>query len=106
MSRLARLALALASMLAPASLVAQDAPVGNRGPGTASIAILDVGQGDAILIRSPEGKTALVDAGPSHHVVQLLKDRGVTSLDLLAISHHHSDHVRRVTTLFDHRETR
>jgi len=28
------------------------------------IDFLDIGQGDSILIRSPEGKTALVDAGP------------------------------------------
>jgi beta-lactamase superfamily II metal-dependent hydrolase len=58
----------------------------------ASLEILDVGQGDSILIRSPEGKTALIDAGPSHAVVAALKKQGVTSLDLLVLSHHHSDH--------------
>ena len=58
----------------------------------ASLEILDVGQGDSILIRSPEGKTALIDAGPSHNVVATLKKAHVTSIDLLVLSHHHSDH--------------
>ena len=30
-----------------------------------TIEVLDIGQGDSILIRSPEGKTALIDAGPT-----------------------------------------
>ncbi len=64
---------------------------GFRGP-VASVEFLDVGQGDAILVRSPEGKTALIDAGPSRSVVGLLRARGVTSLDLVVVSHHHSDH--------------
>jgi beta-lactamase superfamily II metal-dependent hydrolase len=61
-------------------------------PGAVTVDFLDVGQGDAILIRSPEGKTALVDAGHSSDLVSLLKQQGVTSLDLAVVSHHHADH--------------
>jgi beta-lactamase superfamily II metal-dependent hydrolase len=58
-----------------------------------SVEILDVGQGDSILIRSPEGKTALVDAGPTRNAaLSSLKREGIKSLDLVAISHHHGDH--------------
>ena len=60
--------------------------------GEATIEFLDVGQGDAILIRSPEGKAALVDAGPSNKIVGLLQKRGVKRLDLVVVSHHHQDH--------------
>ncbi len=62
------------------------------GSGRLTIEFLDVGQGDSALIRSPEGKLALVDAGPSNRVVGLLKARGVERLDLVVVTHHHSDH--------------
>jgi len=59
----------------------------------AVVTVLDVGQGDAILVRSPEGKTALIDAGPTREgAVNALRREGISHLDLVAISHHHSDH--------------
>lgn len=60
--------------------------------GVATVEFLDVGQGDAVLIRSPEGKTALVDAGPSSRIVEQLREQGVEALDLVVVSHHHLDH--------------
>src|SRR5262249_10347934 len=77
------------ALAAPAA--AQQARLDPRAA-VATLDVLDVGQGDAILIRSPEGKTALVDAGPNGGVVPLLRDRGVDHLDLLVVSHHHADH--------------
>lgn len=59
--------------------------------------VLDVGQGDAILVRSPEGRTALIDGGPSPQRLettlgarQPLWDRG---LDLVVLTHPQSDHL-------------
>ncbi|MGC8640067.1 MAG: ComEC/Rec2 family competence protein [Isosphaeraceae bacterium] len=57
------------------------------------IDFLDIGQGDSILIRSPEGKTALVDAGPTKDgATRLLKQKGISAIDIVIVSHHHSDH--------------
>ncbi|WP_337174838.1 MBL fold metallo-hydrolase [Paludisphaera sp.] len=55
--------------------------------------VLDVGQGDAILIRSPEGKTALIDAGPTRDAAaRWLRAKGVDTVDLAVVTHHHLDH--------------
>jgi beta-lactamase superfamily II metal-dependent hydrolase len=90
MRLLARLIIALGLALAVGPASAQQTTP--RRGATATVEILDVGQGDAILVRSPEGKTALIDAGPSRQVVELLKARGIKNLDLVVVSHHHQDH--------------
>ena len=57
---------------------------------------LDVGQGDALLLRLPEGQTVLVDAGPREagpRVVTYLRDQGVERIDLLVATHPHEDHI-------------
>lgn len=62
-------------------------------PKQVTVEVLDIGQGDSILIRSPEGKTALIDAGPTKDgAAKLLKSKGVATIDLVVVSHHHSDH--------------
>ena len=91
MTRLARFALIVGLALASGPASAQEHP--RRPARPATIEFLDVGQGDAILIRSPEGKTALVDAGPHKELAaDLLRGRGITSLDLVVLTHHHQDH--------------
>jgi competence protein ComEC len=61
----------------------------------ASVSVLDVGQGDAILIQTPEYKNILVDAGPDGKVIdELGKKLGFfdKDIDLFVLTHPHSDH--------------
>lgn len=65
-----------------------------------TVYFIDVGHGDSILIRSPEGKTMLIDAGlpeASPAVLQTLRDVNVTSLDILLATHSHKDHIGGMT---------
>jgi competence protein ComEC len=53
----------------------------------------DVGQGDATLIRS-SGKVALIDTGKDEAVIdECLDEYGVSSIDLLVLTHFDIDHV-------------
>ncbi|MFD5225699.1 ComEC/Rec2 family competence protein [Microbacterium sp. NPDC058342] len=62
-------------------------------PGDWSIAACDVGQGDAVLIRS-EGRTALIDTGPEPDALsECLVRTGVARIDLLVLTHYDLDHV-------------
>jgi beta-lactamase superfamily II metal-dependent hydrolase len=91
-SRFARFLAGLVLLAAPPATSAQWSWPWSSGK-SAVVEVLDVGQGDAILLRSPEGKTALIDAGPTKEgAIRVLKQKGITRLDLVAISHHHSDH--------------
>jgi competence protein ComEC len=58
--------------------------------------VLDVGQGDSILIISPEGKVVLVDAGDQTKgkvVVEALKHYNIQQIDYLIATHAHPDHI-------------
>jgi beta-lactamase superfamily II metal-dependent hydrolase len=63
----------------------------NRQPAL-ELRFLDVGQGDAILIRHA-GKTVLVDAGETDGIVTILRALGVDTIDLAVASHNHDDHI-------------
>jgi beta-lactamase superfamily II metal-dependent hydrolase len=57
------------------------------------IVFLDVGQGDAVLVRTPGGSTLLIDAGRGRDIVEILQEYGVESIDLLVGSHADADHI-------------
>ncbi|MBU4386466.1 MAG: ComEC/Rec2 family competence protein [Actinobacteria bacterium] len=59
-----------------------------------SITVLDVGQGDAILIRDRSGAVVLIDGGPDERqVTAKLRSRGVRKIDVMVSSHPHADHI-------------
>jgi competence protein ComEC len=64
------------------------------------LTLIDVGQGDAILVEFPHGEVMLYDAGPKtvssdageRTVVPFLKRNGIRAIDAAVISHAHADH--------------
>lgn len=66
---------------------------GFQAPDQVEIIFLDVGQGDAILVRSPEGKVALIDAGPNDDILSILQSHRVDTIDVAIASHAHADHI-------------
>lgn len=90
----------VAAGCAAALLVAWPAAV-RRGGGALEIHAIDVGQGDAYAIHTPDGRWILVDAGPRTdrfdagraRVVPFLLAHGVRRLDAMVLTHPDMDHI-------------
>jgi competence protein ComEC len=95
----------LAAMCASAWVITLPAKPDAR-PGVLEITAIDVGQGDSILVITPEGKTLLIDGGGpvggmssdnfdigEDVVSPYLWQRGISRLDAIALTHGHSDHM-------------
>jgi competence protein ComEC len=83
-----------------------------RPGGALEIHMIDVGQGDAIAIRTPANRWILIDTGPAsptfdagrQRVAPYLRAQGVRRIDLLVLTHPDMDHIggaRAVLDAFD-----
>ena len=86
--------LAFAGLLSLAALL-------SRPDGRLSVAVLDIGQGDSILVSSPGGAQVLIDGGPDG---ALLADRLGSrmpfrdrTIELVVLTHPHRDHLAGLT---------
>ena len=76
----------------------------NGDVGELTISIIDVGQGDAILVKTPGGKFVLIDAGVNtakSKVLDFLNANGVDRLDCAFFTHPHADHIGAAAEVVD-----
>jgi len=67
-----------------------------KGVNFLNVYFLNVGQGDSVLIRTPEHRNILIDGGPDNLVLHRLGEVlpfYIRRLDYIIISHFHDDHI-------------
>lgn len=73
----------------------------NHSENALKVTVIDVGQGDAILLEFPNGRRVMLDTGPTFGqsdvgqkiIAPYLKKCGIRFLDAIVLSHPHDDHI-------------
>ena len=77
----------------------------HRADGTTRITVLDVGQGDSILVEGGQGGRMLIDGGPDPDRLLVELDRRLPPwdrrIDVLILTHPHEDHVAGLPLLLE-----
>jgi len=83
-------------------------PGGHVKRGQLQVVMVDVGQGDGIFMRGPEGTTYFIDGGSSnvgqvgkYRIEPFLKSQGTGSLDYVFISHGDTDHLSGIKEMME-----
>ena len=75
-----------------------------------TISVLDVGQGDAILVETPDGRHVLIDGGPSGQAVTEALGRELPfwerTLDLVVLTHPQEDHLAGLIEVLERYDVR
>jgi competence protein ComEC len=86
-----------------ASLIGLAVAVAHRPDGTTRITVIDVGQGDSILVEGGRGGRLLIDGGPDPDRLLIELDRRLPPwdrrLDAVILTHPHEDHVAGLAML-------
>jgi len=77
--------------------------------GVLTVHFLDVGQGDAAVLRTPAGHWALIDGGPRTEmgdagrrvVLPFLRRKGAAALALVVMTHGHDDHLGGLSSVIE-----
>lgn len=79
--------------------------------GEVKVVMLDVGQGDCLYIRTPDGRHCLVDGGSTdvknvgtYRLEPFLESQGVGTLDYVFLSHGDEDHVGGIRELLENQK--
>lgn len=74
----------------------------DTAPGSVRIQIIDRGQADGILIRTPNDHWVVIDAGTNAQQANAMKnDWGVDNVELAIVSHRHFDHQGGMDNIID-----
>ena len=98
-------ALIIAALLYVGYLYSEKNSIAKHEKGMLSAHFIDVGQGSASLIITPDKKTVLIDCGPqsaSHTLVSYLNRLGIKRIDHLILTHFDKDHVSAIFDLTDY----
>lgn len=92
----------LCALIVVAGFIAQLVKQPVLAEGMFRISVLDIGQGDAILLDTPHGQHILVDSGPSSATLGVLNQylAAPRELRLVVASHNHADHIGGFPAIF------